>query len=256
MTTDQSVGTIESVPAPRTARAIKAASVSVASVLPPPPSKGGAGGLLTEGAGTLTEPILDAAERVALRDGVGRVTLEAVSKEAGLSKSGLIHHYPSKDALLSALVRRKVEDWWAHCSAAMDQQPPSRGAASRGLIKACFECPDAQAEDGDDSRRRGCVVLAALIHDASHIEPVRATMGKIQARLKADGLPPGVTDLVRLALDGLWFNVVLGLGDLSDKRMTDLRSALEGLTRTGAEGNRSGRAVPFTRSGTRKRVKQ
>lgn len=168
--------------------------------------------------------ILDAAERVALRDGVGRVTLDAVAREAGLSKSGLIHHYASKDLLLTALVQRKVADWWLACSAAMAQQQ-GRGAATRGLIQACFQCADEAAEQ-TDPLRRGCVVLAALVHDRAHVEPVRQTQRAIEHRLASDGLDQSVTDLIRMALDGLWFNMVLGLGELSPRRLEALRARM------------------------------
>jgi hypothetical protein len=40
--------------------------------------------------------ILDAAERVVLRDGVTHLTLDAVAAETGISKGGLLYHFPSK----------------------------------------------------------------------------------------------------------------------------------------------------------------
>lgn len=48
--------------------------------------------------------ILDAARRVLLRKGIAATTLEAVAKEAGLSKTALYYYFPSKDALYFELV--------------------------------------------------------------------------------------------------------------------------------------------------------
>lgn len=229
---------------PNHARAIRQASVPAATVLPPAPVKAS------------TAPILDAAERVALRDGVGHVTLDAVAKEAGLSKSGLIHHYPSKDALIGALVRRKIESWGNACDAAMDGLLASGESSpgTKGLIQACFECPEGEGgadQSDEDSRRRGCVVVAALVHDAKHINPVRSMHRKIDKRLAADDLPPGVADVIHLALNGLWFNWVFNLNDLTPERMEAIRAALgdiidraESQKSTTARAARAARVVP------------
>ncbi|MBY0312974.1 MAG: TetR/AcrR family transcriptional regulator [Phycisphaerales bacterium] len=54
------------------------------------------------------DPILDAAEAVVLRDGIGRLTLDAVAKKMGLSKAGLLHHFPSKSEMVRGMVERHV----------------------------------------------------------------------------------------------------------------------------------------------------
>lgn len=52
------------------------------------------------------DELLNAAERVALRDGAGQLTMDAVAAEAGVSKGGVLYAYPSKDALIDALFTR------------------------------------------------------------------------------------------------------------------------------------------------------
>ena len=54
------------------------------------------------------EIILDAADTVLLRNGARGLTIDAVAPEAGRSKGGVLHHYNSKDALVAALVARKL----------------------------------------------------------------------------------------------------------------------------------------------------
>ena len=223
-------------PSPRT---IRQASVPAASVLPPAPPappvrsvpeksaarKGKPSPCVPAG-----DPILDAAERVAQRDGVGRVTLDAVAAEAGLSKSGLIHHYPSKDALIGAMVLRMINAWGDACDASIARRAGEHAGAARGLIDACFECPKSEgggeSQDEEDSRR-GCVVIAALVHDAKHIEPVRKVHRRIDSKLAADKLPPGLADVVHLALNGMWFNWVFNLSDLTPQRLERVRALLE-----------------------------
>lgn len=50
--------------------------------------------------------LLDAAERVALRNGAGQLTMDAVAAEAGVSKGGVLYAFPSKDALIDAMFSR------------------------------------------------------------------------------------------------------------------------------------------------------
>lgn len=50
--------------------------------------------------------LLDAAERVVLREGAGQLTMDAVAAEAGVSKGGVLYAFPSKDALIDAMISR------------------------------------------------------------------------------------------------------------------------------------------------------
>lgn len=50
------------------------------------------------------EEILEAARIVLLRSGVASMTLDAVAKEVGVSKTALYYYFPSKDALLFQLI--------------------------------------------------------------------------------------------------------------------------------------------------------
>lgn len=54
------------------------------------------------------EEILDAAERVLLRDGIAHVTLDAVAQEVELTKAALYYYYASKDALMFEVIFRHL----------------------------------------------------------------------------------------------------------------------------------------------------
>lgn len=55
--------------------------------------------------------ILDAALRVAERDGVTGITLDAVAQEAGLTKAGLMYYFPSREALLWGIQEHLIVFW-------------------------------------------------------------------------------------------------------------------------------------------------
>lgn len=52
------------------------------------------------------QKLLDAATDIIMEHGVHYLTLDEVAKTAGVSKGGLLYHYPSKEALLTAIVER------------------------------------------------------------------------------------------------------------------------------------------------------
>ncbi|MFB9948460.1 TetR/AcrR family transcriptional regulator [Rhizobium puerariae] len=55
------------------------------------------------------DDILDAAERVVVRLGAAGLSIDAVAKEAGVSKSRVVYDHKSKAGLLEALIDRKIE---------------------------------------------------------------------------------------------------------------------------------------------------
>ena len=53
--------------------------------------------------------ILDAANRIVIEQGVERLTLEQVAAEAGISKGGLLYHFPTKEALIKSMISHYLE---------------------------------------------------------------------------------------------------------------------------------------------------
>jgi AcrR family transcriptional regulator len=55
--------------------------------------------------------ILEAAVDIVQREGITGVTLESVAAEAGLTKGGLMYHFPTRDALLQAIHNHLTRQW-------------------------------------------------------------------------------------------------------------------------------------------------
>src|SRR6266436_1598840 len=51
---------------------------------------------------------LQAALTIIARDGPGRLTLDAIARESGLSKGGLMHQFRTKEGVLKALLERQM----------------------------------------------------------------------------------------------------------------------------------------------------
>lgn len=55
--------------------------------------------------------ILDAALRVVDAVGGADITYQSVAHEAGLTKAGLMYHFPTKDAMMIAVIEHVIERW-------------------------------------------------------------------------------------------------------------------------------------------------
>ncbi len=67
--------------------------------------------------------LLEAATRIVLRDGPGHLTLDAVARESGPSKGGVLYHFPTKDALIAALIDDLCERFDREVEEAVGQAP-------------------------------------------------------------------------------------------------------------------------------------
>ena len=85
------------------------------------------------------DDILAAARAVLLRDGIAAVTLEAVAREAGMSKTGLYYYFSSKEALIFELVFAALQLHAERVEAAVaatDTGPAALGAVIRHTVEA------------------------------------------------------------------------------------------------------------------------
>ena len=173
---------------------------------------------------SMRDQLLDAAESVGVREGIARLTFDAVAAEAGVSKGGLLHYFTNKDQLIEAMVRRAADGWRHHFMSSYEGVPPGPGRMVRGLLQGCFT--DAQAWT-EELRRSYSSVFAALAQNPALIQPMRETYEELYSYLKADGLPEGVAETISTAMDGLWFYWVLRLRPVVQADLDRMRAVLE-----------------------------
>ena len=192
------------------------------------------------------DKILDAAVAVVARDGIANLTLDAVAAQAGLSKGGLLHHYPSKDRLVEAMVQRTAEEWRTSIGEAYETAAPGPGRMARALMGHCLSDTHCWT---DELRLRSAAVFAALAQNPALIAPMRLVYADIHSRVAEDPLPRGVSEAVVSAIDGLWLNWVLGFIPVDQAIIARIRGALEELLRDAtarAEGGAEGGAGKAT----------
>ena len=162
------------------------------------------GPLVTEAIG-LRERLLNAAEQVVARDGVSNLTLEAVAREAGVSKGGLLYHFPSKSALVIAIVERLATHCESKHAEALEAEPDGAGSFTRAYLNARMRPHEPQ------EMLIHTALLAAAGTDPQYLEPFRKRLTHWQARLESDEIDPATACIVRLAIDGLCLGELLGM---------------------------------------------
>jgi AcrR family transcriptional regulator len=169
---------------------------------------------------------LDAAETVAAREGVARLTFDAVAAEARVSKGGLLHYFSSKEQLIESMVQRSADGWRNCFMTGYAQVPEGPGRMLRGILNHC--CMDARNWT-DGLRRSYSAIFAALAQNSELVQPMRDVYEELYDLIRNDGLPDHVAEIVMAAIDGLWFYWVMRLRPVDQDALDRLRCTLERL---------------------------
>ncbi|MEI7643028.1 MAG: TetR family transcriptional regulator [Chloroflexales bacterium] len=154
---------------------------------------------------TKREAILAGACRVVRGEGGAGLTLEAVAREAGVSKGGLLYHFPTKAALIAGMIGQICADFDGAMERELANDPvPGPGRWVRAYAR--LSC-DAEAQPLDVLY---AALVAAIGTNPALLDPLRTAFDRWQRRAIDDGLDPALATLVRLAADGLWFADLMG----------------------------------------------
>jgi AcrR family transcriptional regulator len=143
--------------------------------------------------------ILNAANRLVIERGINQMTLEGVAQVAGVSKGGLLYHFPSKDALIEGMVEAYLADFEGRLDSHLSSDDTPR-AWVRAYILASIDSPPEEIA-------LSAALLAAFSVNPNLLRPMRERYAVWQGKMNQieDGT------LIRLALDGLWFSDLVGL---------------------------------------------
>ncbi len=155
--------------------------------------------------------ILRAAAHIVNTAGVLALTLEAVAKEAGISKGGLLYHYAGKEALLTGMHDYVMQGFIGGVESAAAADPCEKGRWTRAYATTTF----AQLAGEFDLN---VAVLAAVATNPALLKSAAGHLKELQARIGNDRLDPAVSAVVRLAADGMYFNELYGMSLEEDSR--------------------------------------
>ncbi|SFL59536.1 transcriptional regulator, TetR family [Gracilibacillus orientalis] len=143
--------------------------------------------------------ILHAASKVVGEQGIFNLTLEATAKEAGISKGGLLYHYPSKEALVQGMVEHLASDYRKKIANNAEEDPVDKGKWVRAYVDVTFN----QAYQNKDMHYG---LLAAKAVSSNSLDPIRELYTEWQNEIEHDGIDPIKATIIRLATDGIWLS--------------------------------------------------
>ncbi len=148
--------------------------------------------------------ILDAAEDVVIEIGARHLTLDAVAARAGVSKGGLMYHFPNKEALLNGMLDRRF-------ARSDESRQRMRALLPEGPRSGIIAYVLSSLEQDDKARKLGSALLAAAAHDPQLLSPHCSKYRRLLEEFDREGLGFKRTAVIMLAVDGLRLLEVLSL---------------------------------------------
>ena len=153
---------------------------------------------------------LQAAITIISRDGPGRLTLDAIARESGLSKGGLMHQFRTKEAVLKALLEQQMAYFEEFSSRYMEKaRATSEQPELATQIATVWE-----ATVKPNSAALG--LLAAMVEDPSLMNAPREIDIKMIKAIKAEARDPELALLRWAAARGLLLSSMFGLSPISE----------------------------------------
>lgn len=155
------------------------------------------------------EQILRAAAEIINTEGVFSLTLETVAKKAGISKGGLLYHFPSKDALLEGMVDYLMQGFVNGMNATVNEDTCEKGKWIRAYTTLTFNQLDIDMNTA---------FLAAVATNPELLKLMAERLQELHTRIENDNINPIIATVVRLAVDGMYFNQLYGMHLQEDTR--------------------------------------
>lgn len=177
--------------------------------------------------------VLAAASEAMIERGTG-VSLDYIAKRAGVSKSGLLHHFASREALFVALVDDAHQRLRQNVLSHLDLSENTPGELLRAYVRALTSGSEATAQYFT------AAPAWAGIYQIPKVAEIAAADAKWwNENLAADGLPSDRILIVRRAAEGLAAAVAYG-----DESQEALREAAELLLHLASGGTFAPAATP------------
>ena len=169
--------------------------------------------------------IFEACSRILRCEGLINLTLEAVADEAGLSKGGLLYHFPTKLALIEALFEYHNNKFEKRLQALAEEEGDDPGAYLRAYAKASIE----QITDPDNANLYASLFAAEERYASAH-QLMRNKYVDWQEKVENCGLDPAWATLLRTAVDGLWFSEMHRYAPPDEERREEIVEMILNLT--------------------------
>lgn len=160
--------------------------------------------------------LLTAASEIVKEEGVVKLTLEAVAQRAGISKGGLLYHYPSKEALIKGMVEEWTNIYFESITTLVNKDSEETGKWNRAYIKTTFFDLD------NNNKKLSSALMAAMFINPDLLDEYKQKYDILHTKLLNDGIDPLKITMARLLIDGLWFSEIFGISTLKEDLKTQV----------------------------------
>ncbi|MBQ76236.1 MAG: TetR family transcriptional regulator [Gammaproteobacteria bacterium] len=168
--------------------------------------------------------LLDAASAIVAKVGAGHLTIDAVAAEAGMSKGGVLYHFPSKHLLLEGMLNSLLTDFEDRVTRHREQQDGP-------VIKAWIL---AEQDQTSNQRSMALALLANAAENPNLLDPARKFVQRTFSDVRSEAEDQDLSTILLLAAEGLRFLDMLDLLPLTDDERGDLHERMLNLAKTGA----------------------
>lgn len=165
--------------------------------------------------------VLDAGERVVMRDGASNLTLDAVATEAGISKGSVLYDCKNKHALIKAIIERKIGADDKNIEDAVACLEGQKNAEIRGRIAA------AKNWLGEEYQPVALQLCSALAQDEDLKGLIRDSFDHTLSRVAETSENPRAALIGLLALEGLRSLHLMGFHKWSPEEFAKLLVEIE-----------------------------
>lgn len=165
------------------------------------------------------ERILDAAAELVARLGAANLTLDQVAQTAGVSKGGLLYHFPTKEALVLAMGRRFLRTFETGRREARERLPDEPAADLKACVLGVLCRPQSEG-------CQGAAILAAAANDPALVEMFRSSLDDLTRELAGWQGSFELKAIVTLAVDGLMLREALGISPFTAEQRDAVVHAL------------------------------
>lgn len=149
------------------------------------------------------DEILDAAERVVVREGAAGLSIDAVAREAGVSKSRVVYDHKTKSGLLEALIDRRIQ-------AEMERVRKSVEDSADTLYPELFGRIATAEREFDETERAVAMAVTASMSNEAKIQQQMREWTDVELKAMESAPRPKAALMAYLALTGLCLTELFG----------------------------------------------
>lgn len=141
--------------------------------------------------------LIDCAARLAVTEGLAGLSIQAVASAANVTKGGLFHHFPSKQALIEAVFLDLLETLGRDIDRLMAEDETASGAFTRAYVTVTI-----QGDMAKPNTPWPALFISALTDPALRKRWADWYQARLQRHTATDSAPH--LAIIRYAADGVW----------------------------------------------------